>query len=169
MSIISFTTGGAPIFRPWAALIVGAVAAVLVLIAIPVLDWLHVDDPTETFASHGICGLWGLLAIGLFPERDYLLDYTHGRSGLFVGGDWTLLAIQSVMAGCIIAWSVLVSTVLLVVSFHLLVRLRELGVSTLFALRNGVAAWKMTSILKSTLQFLSDFLQLPKFRSDCCP
>ncbi|CAN7980258.1 unnamed protein product, partial [Ixodes pacificus] len=108
-------SGGAPIFRPWAALTVGAVAALLVLIAIPILDRLRVDDPTETFASHGICGLWGLLAIGLFPERDHLLDYTRGRSGLFVGGGWDLLVIQSVTAGCIIAWAILMSAVLLVV------------------------------------------------------
>ncbi|XP_029838956.2 putative ammonium transporter 3 [Ixodes scapularis] len=108
-------SGGAPIFRPWAALTVGAVAALLVLIAIPILDRLRVDDPTETFASHGICGLWGLLAIGLFPERDHLLDYTRGRSGLFVGGGWDLLVIQSVTAGCIIAWAILMSAVLLVI------------------------------------------------------
>ncbi|EEC19430.1 ammonium transporter, putative, partial [Ixodes scapularis] len=91
------------------------VQPLLVLIAIPILDRLRVDDPTETFASHGICGLWGLLAIGLFPERDHLLDYTRGRSGLFVGGGWDLLVIQSVTAGCIIAWAILMSAVLLVI------------------------------------------------------
>ncbi|KAH9368933.1 hypothetical protein HPB48_007073 [Haemaphysalis longicornis] len=107
-------SGGAPIFRPWAALVVGAVAALLVLAFIPLLDRLRVDDPTETFASHGVCGLWGLLAIGLFPERDSLLDYTHGRSGLLAaGGDASLLAVQAVAAGFIIAWAVGASVVLL--------------------------------------------------------
>ncbi|XP_075550164.1 putative ammonium transporter 3 [Dermacentor variabilis] len=107
-------SGGAPIFRPWAALVVGAVAALLVLAAIPLLDRLHVDDPTETFAAHGVCGLWGLLAIGLFPERDTLMDYTHGRSGLLAaGGDASLLAVQAVAAACIIAWAIGASTVLL--------------------------------------------------------
>ncbi|KAH8024143.1 hypothetical protein HPB51_021764 [Rhipicephalus microplus] len=107
-------SGGAPIFRPWAALVVGAVAALLVLAAIPLLDRLRVDDPTETFAAHGVCGLWGLLAIGLFPERDTLMDYTHGRSGLFAaGGDASLLAVQAAAAACIIAWAVGASTLLL--------------------------------------------------------
>ncbi|KAL3244613.1 hypothetical protein MRX96_018673 [Rhipicephalus microplus] len=103
-----------PIFRPWAALVVGAVAALLVLAAIPLLDRLRVDDPTETFAAHGVCGLWGLLAIGLFPERDTLMDYTHGRSGLFAaGGDASLLAVQAAAAACIIAWAVGASALLL--------------------------------------------------------
>ncbi|KAL1441822.1 hypothetical protein MTO96_008329 [Rhipicephalus appendiculatus] len=105
---------GAPIFRPWAALVVGAVAALLVLAAIPLLDKLRVDDPTETFAAHGVCGLWGLLAIGLFPERDSLMDYTHGRSGLLAaGGDASLLAVQAAAAACIIAWAIGASALLL--------------------------------------------------------
>ncbi|XP_064469400.1 putative ammonium transporter 3 isoform X2 [Ornithodoros turicata] len=106
-------SGGAPIFRPWAALVVGAVAALLTLASIPILDRIGIDDPTGTFASHGVCGLWGLLSIGLFPERDSLLDYTHGRSGLFVGGDWRLLAIQAMAGGCIMAWAIVISAITL--------------------------------------------------------
>ena len=71
-------SGGAPIVRPWQALVIGAIASVLVLLCIPLMRLLKIDDPTENFVTHGVCGLWGLIAIGLFPEADNLINYTKG-------------------------------------------------------------------------------------------
>ncbi|GFQ95587.1 putative ammonium transporter 3, partial [Trichonephila clavata] len=52
-------SGGCTIVRPWEALVIGMVAGFLVLISIPLIDKLHIDDPTNTFAVHGIAGAWG--------------------------------------------------------------------------------------------------------------
>jgi ammonia channel protein AmtB len=59
-------SGGAPIFRPIYALLIGGIAAFLVLITIPLVEKLRIDDPTNSFAVHAIAGTWGLIAIGLF-------------------------------------------------------------------------------------------------------
>lgn len=48
------------------ALIIGAVAGVLVFAGILALDKLKIDDPVGAFPVHGICGVWGGLATGIF-------------------------------------------------------------------------------------------------------
>ncbi|MGD0092013.1 MAG: ammonium transporter [Planctomycetota bacterium] len=52
---------------PGAAVIIGAVAGVWVVVAGPFVECqLRVDDPVGAFAVHGCSGLWGVLAVGLF-------------------------------------------------------------------------------------------------------
>jgi ammonium transporter, Amt family len=45
---------------------IGAVAGVLVVLAIVALDKLKIDDPVGAFPVHGVCGLWGGIATGIF-------------------------------------------------------------------------------------------------------
>jgi len=47
---------------------IGSIAGVLVMIAIIVLDKLMIDDPVGAFPVHGICGLWGGIATGIFGQ-----------------------------------------------------------------------------------------------------
>ena len=39
------------------------------------LVWLHIDDPLEVTAVHGVSGFYGLLVVGLF-DKDYGFFYT---------------------------------------------------------------------------------------------
>lgn len=48
------------------AIIIGAVAGVLVVIGILLLEALKIDDPVGAFPVHGLCGIWGGLATGIF-------------------------------------------------------------------------------------------------------
>lgn len=48
------------------AIIIGAVAGVLVTLAIVALDKLKIDDPVGAFPVHGVCGMWGGIATGIF-------------------------------------------------------------------------------------------------------
>lgn len=50
------------------AVIIGAVAGVLVVLGIIALEKLRIDDPVGAFPVHGICGLWGGVATGLFGD-----------------------------------------------------------------------------------------------------
>lgn len=62
-------SGGAPIFRPVASVLVGGIAAILVICVTPLISRLKIDDPTNSFATHAVAGAWGLIAIGLFAGR----------------------------------------------------------------------------------------------------
>ena len=48
------------------AAIIGAVSGLLVFCGILMLDKLRIDDPVGAFPVHGICGVWGGLATGIF-------------------------------------------------------------------------------------------------------
>lgn len=51
------------------AVIVGAVAGVLVIAGVLMLDKLKIDDPVGAWPVHGLCGIWGCLAIGVFGHN----------------------------------------------------------------------------------------------------
>ena len=75
------------------AIIIGAVAGVLVVFGVWLLDYkLHIDDPVGAVAVHCLNGIWGTIAVGLFatpsaPGNDSVI-------GLFYGGGFQLLGIQ---------------------------------------------------------------------------
>jgi Amt family ammonium transporter len=52
----------------WMAMVVGAIAGVLVIGGVMLLDKLQIDDPVGAFPVHGICGVWGCMAIGILPN-----------------------------------------------------------------------------------------------------
>ena len=88
------------------AVIIGAVAGVLVVVVVELLDIkLHIDDPVGAVAVHGANGIWGTLSLGLFSVKEDSL-------GLFYGGGFRQLGIQALGVVCVAAWTVL--TMLLV-------------------------------------------------------
>jgi len=78
------------------ALLVGLVAGVLVVLAIEFIDIkMKVDDPVGAVAVHGVCGIWGTVAVGLFAVE----------GGLFYGGGAAQLGVQSLGVVAIAAWT----------------------------------------------------------------
>jgi Amt family ammonium transporter len=79
----------------WAALLIGAIAGVLVVVAALFIDTkLKIDDPVGAIAVHGVNGAWGVLALGLFANGKYgdgwngvkgtVAGLFYGNSGQFV-------------------------------------------------------------------------------------
>jgi Amt family ammonium transporter len=65
-----------------ASLVIGLVAGVLGFYSVAVLKQkLGYDDSLDAFGVHGMCGIWGALATGLFANP----AITEGASGLFYG------------------------------------------------------------------------------------
>lgn len=76
---------------PKAAVLIGLVAGVLVVYGVLLLDRLRVDDPVGAVAVHGVNGLWGTLAVGIFGRESLGLP----REGLLHGGGFLQLGIQA--------------------------------------------------------------------------
>jgi Amt family ammonium transporter len=73
----------------WAAMLIGLVSGVLVIIAALFIERvLKLDDPVGASAVHGVNGAWGILATGLFANGTYgqgLNGVAYGVTGLFYG------------------------------------------------------------------------------------
>lgn len=85
----------------WAACIIGTIAGVLVCVAVMVLEnRFKIDDPVGAVAVHGINGLWGVIAVGIFADGRYgdlLNGVKGGVRGLLYGG-WDQLGAQVIGA-----------------------------------------------------------------------
>ncbi len=93
------------------ALCIGAVAAILGFFAIRAMHrWRDMDDTLDVFAVHGIGGIWGALAIGIFAVS----EVTGGPAG-FIGGSVDLIWRQAVGVLAALGWSLVLSSVLFIV------------------------------------------------------
>jgi Amt family ammonium transporter len=100
--------------EPWAAVIIGSVAALIVMAGIRLLDQLRVDDPVGAVSVHAFAGIWGVLSVGLFTSKD-LLGNAYGSTenyGLLLGGGAEQLAAQAIGIGSIVAWTAVTSGIL---------------------------------------------------------
>ncbi len=75
---------------PWAAAVIGSVAAVLVIESVFFVERkLKLDDPVGAISVHGVCGLFGVLAVGIFANGSYGAGWNgssvEGVSGLIKG------------------------------------------------------------------------------------
>ncbi|MFL2912347.1 MAG: ammonium transporter [Opitutales bacterium] len=53
------------------SLIIGFISGVIVVISIIGLDKVKIDDPVGAISVHGVCGIWGTLAVAIFGEGDF--------------------------------------------------------------------------------------------------
>ena len=65
-------TAGADCISPFYALLVGAIGGILVVLAVDFFDRIRIDDPVGAISVHGVCGIWGTLAVGIFGKGDFV-------------------------------------------------------------------------------------------------
>lgn len=87
-----------------AAIVIGLVAGVLVVLSVFFWDKLHIDDPVGAVSVHMVNGVWGTLAVGLFAAPT---SYGYGNElvGLFYGGGVKFLALQALGALVTAVWA----------------------------------------------------------------
>lgn len=84
---------------PWAAVVIGALAAPIMMGSVWAIEnILKVDDPVSAISVHGVCGLWGLLAVGIFASGN------NGVTGL-VGGEGLQIVSQLISMGVVLGWA----------------------------------------------------------------
>ena len=99
------------------AIIIGAVAGLLVVFGVWLLDHvLHIDDPVGAVAVHCMNGIWGTLAVGLFATDTapgYSIANASGETltGVFYGGGFELLGLQFVGFISVAAWTAVTITI----------------------------------------------------------
>lgn len=100
----------------WAAVTIGLIAGLICPVSMAILDRKHIDDPVGAVSVHGICGIWGLLSVGIFADgtwgqgwngvgaSTYLGKANLGVTGLLYG-DTHQIAAQGIAACVCMAWA----------------------------------------------------------------
>ncbi|XP_010422098.1 PREDICTED: putative ammonium transporter 1 member 5 [Camelina sativa] len=101
-------TAGCSVVDPWAAIVCGFVASLVLIGCNKLAELLKYDDPLEAAQLHGGCGAWGLIFVGLFAKEKYVNE-VYGASpgrhyGLLMGGGGKLLGAQLVQIIVIVGW-----------------------------------------------------------------
>ena len=78
----------------WAALPIGVIAGVIVVIAIILIDRV-IDDPIGVLSAHGVAGIWGTLSCGLLTSPRLAEYNAIGEGGLIYTGDFGQLGAQA--------------------------------------------------------------------------
>jgi Amt family ammonium transporter len=91
-----------------ASLLIGALAGVLVVVAVKTLDAVKIDDPVGAIPVHLFNGVFGTICVGLFAV-DRITGAATGN-GLFYGGGMTLLLAQIKGVVAVGAYTLMAST-----------------------------------------------------------
>ena len=122
-------TPSAGFVTPFASIIIGFCASPICFFAISVLKAkLGYDDTLDAFGLHGVGGIWGGIATGLFATSTInpLVIEEGAGEGLFYGGDFSLLFAQIIAILACFALSGIVSFIILkAISFFVSLRVES--------------------------------------------
>ena len=150
--LVSITAGAANLSIV-GAIIAGAIGGFILVEAVRFIEHkLKVDDPVGAVAVHGVAGIWGTLAVGLF-------DITGG--GLLYGGGATLLGVQALGVVAIIAWtaSTVALATLVIKAFVPLRVTHEEEVQGLDIAEHAAYAYEMQDTFKGVTKSNDSFAQ----------
>ncbi len=110
-------TAPCAVVDPWAAVVIGFIAAPIVILGTEGLDRLKIDDPVGAVAVHGFNGVWGVLAVGLFASKSGIAEaYVASDSyGLLLGGGAEQLGIQALGVAAIAGWTMVTSGIMFLI------------------------------------------------------
>jgi Amt family ammonium transporter len=95
----------------WAAPIIGAVGGVIVVLGVLAIEKV-LDDPVGALSAHGLAGVWGTLACGIFTAPRLAEFNAVGEGGLWYTGSFEQLGAQALGVaaafGCVFVASIIV-------------------------------------------------------------
>ena len=107
--LVGITAGTAAVSNV-GALIIGALAGLIVVLAVLFFDRIHVDDPVGAISVHGVCGAFGTICVGLFATQDSPDGFW--KQGLLYGGGADQLISQVIGVAAIAAFVALTAGLL---------------------------------------------------------
>ena len=101
-------TPGAGFVTPVSAIIMGGVAGVICYLAVLAKSKMGYDDSLDVVGVHGVGGIWGALATGIFAS-----SVVNPAGNGLLNGNPHQLVVQAIGAGSTIAYSVVVTFIIL--------------------------------------------------------
>jgi Amt family ammonium transporter len=88
-------TAASGFVAPWAAIVIGAGSGAIAVFGVLLVERVGIDDPIGAVAVHGMSGVWGTLACGLFAVPILSANLATGHKGLVYGGGFHQLGVQA--------------------------------------------------------------------------
>jgi Amt family ammonium transporter len=88
-------TAASGFVAPWAAVVIGAGSGLIAVFGVIFVERIGIDDPIGAVAVHGMSGVWGTLACGLFAVPVLASNLATGHKGLVYGGGFHQLGVQA--------------------------------------------------------------------------
>jgi Amt family ammonium transporter len=88
-------TAAAGFVAPWAAIVIGAVAGAVAVVGVLAVERIRIDDPIGAVAVHGMAGVWGTLATGIFAVPALAGNLATGTGGLWYTGSFHQVGVQA--------------------------------------------------------------------------
>src|SRR6266581_1860756 len=88
-------TAASGFVAPWAAIVIGSVSGLIAVAGVLFVERIGIDDPIGAVAVHGMSGVWGTLATGLFAVPALASNLATGTGGLVYTGSFHQLGVQA--------------------------------------------------------------------------
>src|SRR5262249_29113054 len=88
-------TAASGFVAPWAAVVIGLVSGFIAVVGVLWVERIGIDDPIGAVAVHGMSGVWGTLATGLFAVPALAANLATGTGGLVYTGSFHQLGVQA--------------------------------------------------------------------------
>ena len=88
-------TAASGFVAPWAGVLIGLVAGAVAVVGVRLVERLRIDDPVGAVAVHGMAGVWGTIATGLFAVPALAETLATGTGGLVYTGSFHQVGIQA--------------------------------------------------------------------------
>jgi len=102
-------TAGCAFVGNGSAVLIGGIAGFLVITGNFLLESMKIDDAVGAWPVHGLCGLWGTIALGLFASAPYAGGEAQPKLGVLAGGGMEQLTTQ-LFGSVTVAGATLVAT-----------------------------------------------------------
>jgi Amt family ammonium transporter len=106
-------TAACAFVAPWAAIVIGFVSGIIVVVGSLLVERVGLDDPVGAIAAHGMSGVWGTLALGFLAVPKLASNLETGTGGLFYGGGFHQLGTQALGLAAVGAFTFTVSFLIL--------------------------------------------------------
>jgi Amt family ammonium transporter len=88
-------TAASGFVAPWAAVVIGLVSGLIAVSGVLFVERIGIDDPIGAVSVHGMAGVWGTLATGLFAVPALASNLATGTGGLVYTGSFHQLGVQA--------------------------------------------------------------------------
>lgn len=127
-------TASCSVVNPWHSCIIGSIGSVILIFAAKGTQKMKIDDPCDACCVHGFCGLWAVIATGLFCT-DKNVQYAGYPNINDACGRFEQLGVQIVGGLIIITWTcfttgILFMTIKYTVGMRVEEEIEEAGLDT---------------------------------------